>query len=75
MLKTGFGKKVHIQGFVNEPTICFGCSGAFYMYFLISIFMLFHLCCACRLLKYLFSKIKDDLNLLHAEARYMYILI
>ena len=23
MLKTGFGKKVHIQGFVNEPTKCY----------------------------------------------------
>ena len=22
MLKTGFGKNVHIRGFVNEPTIC-----------------------------------------------------
>ena len=26
-------------------------------------------------IKYLFSKIKDDLNLYHAEANYMYILI
>ena len=25
MLKTGFGKKVHIRGFVNKPTICITC--------------------------------------------------